>query len=155
MGRTSKLLCFLLSACLLLSACGGKGQAVFDPEKTTQAILDSEAFSTQLEELDSALLYDFEGYGLSEGAVTQGKSYSASGLTEQVSVLVCRDEEAAGEVSALLETYLADAEETFRDYAPAEEGKLHNAILETRGNTVLLVVPADADAAQKAVDALD
>lgn len=156
MGKRVKPISLLLALSLTLSACGGGGgqAASFDPETTCEALLDSGAFSTQLEELEPALLYDFEGYGLEEGAVTGGLAYSASGLTEQVAVLKCRDEAAAEETEALLETYLADAKTAFADYAPAEAGKLENAILERREDTVLLVVPNDADAAEKAVDAL-
>ena len=39
-------------------------------------------------------------------------------------------------------------------YQPDEVSKLDSAIVEQRGNSVLLAVAADADAAQKALDAL-
>lgn len=149
-----KLFSLCAAALLLLAACGGKAAAPFDPAKATQALLDSSAFSVSLEELDASLLYDFQGYGLSEDAITASASYSASGLTEQVSVLVCKDADAAQQVLSLLEDYLADAKETYRNYAPAELPKLDSAILEQRHTSILLVVAADSDAARAAVDGL-
>lgn len=156
MRQMKKLIPLLAALCLLLAACGGGGDAAkpFDPETAAAAVLDSGCFSVALEELDAALLYDFQGYGVEDGAVTSSKAYSASGFTEQVAVLACKDEDAAGQVKAFLEQYLADMKDSYKDYAPAEVPKLDAAILEQRGASVLLVVPADAAKAQSAVDGL-
>lgn len=156
MKHAKKTLCLLAAFSLMLSlaACSGGAKAAFDPETATAAILDSGAFSAAPEELDAANLYDFEGYGLKEGVVTASKSYLASGLTEQVSVLVCKDESGAKAVEQLLKLYLEDAKASYQDYAPNEIPKLDAAILERRGSTVLLVVAGDAAKAQTAVDSL-
>ncbi len=152
MTHMKKLLPLAAALCLLLAACGGSGgDKTFDPEKTTQALLESGAFSVEPEQLDAALLYDFEGNGLDGDAVTESRAYAISGMAEQAAVLVCRDEDAAQQVEAMLKTYLADMEESYRNYAPAEVSKLEDAILERRDNAVLLVVANDPDAAREAV----
>lgn len=154
MNKQMKLLPLLAALCLLLSACGGDSAKAFEPENAAKAVLDSGCFSVELDELDVSLLYDFQGYGVDDGAVTASKAYSASGFTEQVAVLVCKDEDAAGQVKAFLEQYLSDMKDSYKDYAPAEVPKLDAAILEQRGASVLLVVPNDAAKAQSAVDGL-
>jgi len=155
MKRSVKALAALAVALgLLLGACSARTAAPFDPEEATAALLESGAFSVALDELDAALLYDFSGAGLEQDAVVASKAYSASGLTEQVAVLVCDSEDRADQVRSVLETYLADAETTFRDYAPGEVHKLQEAILEQRGSTLLLVVADDSDAARKAAAGL-
>lgn len=143
-------LCLLLS----LAACGGGNSAAFDPDKATQAVLDSGAFSVTLEELDASLLYDFAGYGLDGDTLTASKAYSASGFAEQVSVTVWKDGDAAKAAAGMFKTYLADMADSYRDYAPAEVPKLESAIVEQRGSSVLLVVANDAAKAQSAVDSL-
>ena len=57
----------------------------------------------------------------------------------------------AGEVEAVLSAWVDGQLEAERSYRPAEAEKLEHAILETRGNTVLLVVAADWEKARAAI----
>ena len=50
---------------------------------------------------------------------------------------------------------MADQKEALADYQPQEVSKLENAILEAKGDTLLLVVAADDQAARTALDGLD
>lgn len=149
-----KLLPIALAVCLLLSACSGGSAKAYDPAGATQALADSGAFSVSMEELDAAVLYDFSGYGLDAGTLTDSKALSASGFAEQVSVTVWKSDADAKAAVAAFGTYLEDMKETYKNYAPAEVGKLDNAIVKQSGNSVILIVPADADAAKAAVDRL-
>ena len=150
-----KLLPLTLSLLLLLSACGGSSAKTYDPQTATQALVDAEAFSVPLEELDASLLYDFQGYGIDADKLTTSLALSASGYAEQVSVTLWKTEDDAKAAADAFDEYLLDMEETYRSYAPLESDKLSHAIVSRRGTSVLLVVPADVNAAQKAVDALE
>lgn len=149
-----KLLPVILALCLALSACGAKESKAYDPSGATQALINSGAFSLELTELDAALLYDFSGYGLDAGKLTDSKAYTASGFAEQVSVTVWKSAEDAKAAVDAFGTYIQDMKDTYESYAPLEVGKLDNAIVNQQGNSVLVVVPADADAAKAAVDRL-
>lgn len=149
-----KLIPLALSFCLLLSACGDKKSTAYDPDGATQALVDSGAFSLPLEELDAPLLYDFEGYGMDADKLTAAKAYAASGYAEQVSVTVWKTEADAKAAVTAFGGYLEDLKETNKDYAPAEVAKVESAIVNQRGNSVLLIVPGDTDAAKEAVDRL-
>ena len=152
MKKTACTLLILAGALgLILSACGSPqtGAKVFDPATTAQALLDSSAFSEALEPLDATLIYD----QLDGDALTGSAVYASTGATaEEIAVLSLTDEDAAKAALAVLQGRVDSQKEVLRDYQPNEISKLDKAILERRGSTVLLVVAADADAAQKALD---
>lgn len=149
-----KLLSLALMLSLLLSSCGAGAGKAYDPKGAAQALVDSGAFSLPLEELSAALLYDFDGYGMDSEKLTDSIAFSASGYTEQVSVTVWKTEADAKAAVEAFGEYLQDMKDTYASYAPLEVDKLNHAIIKQQGASVLLVVPADADAAQEAVDRL-
>ncbi len=144
----------LASLLLILSACGSGAAKAYDPGGATRALVDAGAFSVPLEELDAALLYDFDGYGMNADQLDSSMAFTASGYTEQVSVTVWKTAADAKAAVAAFGEYLQDMKDTYASYAPLEVDKLGHAIIKQQGNSVLLVVPADADAAQAAVDRL-
>ncbi len=154
---------------LTLAACGGgedapamgTGEAQvpdLDPAAVTQALLDSGAFSETLEtlELDTAYqLYALEGYGVAREDILDGSVYLSAGATaEEASVLVLKDADTAATVLEALQAHVDLQKESYESYLPAEIPKLDNARLVTHGNSVVLVVPADSDAADTVVDKL-
>lgn len=150
-----KMICALL-ACALLSAvcvsCSKQEQeSSFQPEQTVQALLDSGAFSETLEELDPTLLFalpgDAEDYA---GSVLV---YSTGATAETAAVIVTTGSEQAEQVETVLQTWVDGQIEAERNYRPAEVEKLEHAILEKRGNSVLLVVAADWEKAAQAIPA--
>lgn len=151
---TARFLPLAAALCLLLSACGGGGDATpFDPASAAQALRDSGAFTEALEETDldtSCMLYGLDADTVSGCAVYTSLSAGA----EEIAVLTLKDKEGADAALAALKTRVEDQTEALRDYQPGEVSKLENAIVEQRGNSVLLAVAADHDAAQAAVDAL-
>lgn len=146
----------VLALCLTLSACGGGNEeaAAFDPDATAQALLDSGAFSDALEEVDLSVAATL--YGVDEADLTDGTVYmSLSAGAEEIAVLVMANETSAAAAMDGLEKRVADQKAALESYQPDEVSKLDGAILEQRGNSVLLAVCADAQAAQSALEALD
>lgn len=150
-----KIICGVLTAALLLMVCVACGQK--EPEKepsfpaamTVQALLASGAFSEELEELDPLLLFPLSGEAADyEGSVLY---YSTGATAETAAVISVRDIKQVDETEATLRSWLDGQIEAERDYRPAEAEKLENAILETRGFTVLLVVAADYEKAEAAI----
>lgn len=143
----------LAALCLLLTACGGgEGAAPFDPAAAAQALRDSGAFTQALEELDvdtACAVYDLESDTITGSAVYTSLSAGA----EEIAVFTLKDKAGAETALAALKTRVEDQTEALRDYQPGEISKLENAIVEQRGNSVLLAVAADHAAAQAAVDA--
>lgn len=152
-----KLICGLLTAVLVLALCAGCGakepekEPTFPAAETVRALLDSGAFSEELEELDPMLLFPLAGGAeLYEGSVLY---YSTGATSETAAVIAVGDAKQVDGTEAALRTWLDGQIEAERDYRPAEAAKLENAILEARGNSVLLVVAADYEKASAAIPA--
>lgn len=148
-----KLIFGLLMCALLLAGCGSEPQkeSSFPATVTVQALLDSGAFSEELEELDPLLLFPLSGDAAGyEGSVLY---YSTGATAETAAVISLRDADQVEQTEAALRTWLDGQIEAERDYRPAEAAKLENAILEARGSSVLLVVAADYEKAQAAIPA--
>ena len=73
---------------------------------------------------------------------------------EELAIFTLTDEKAAQTVLSALQQRVEDQRAALENYQPDEVGKLDNAIVEQRGASVLLLVPADADAAKTALDSL-
>lgn len=142
-----KLLCATIGFALLLSlcACGGKEEtaAPFSPADAT-ALLESGAFSEALESIDTDVACAL--YGIDETTVTEAAVYGSTGATaEELAILVLTDEEAAQAALTALGYRVSDRKSAMADYIPGEVPKLEKAVLEQRGNSVLLVVASDYD----------
>ncbi len=143
-----------VALCLLLSGCAQTASARPFQTGDAQTLLDSGAFSEPMEEIDQSLacgtLYQIDGATVTDCAVYTTLTAGA----EELAILVLADEEAAQAALTALEQRVADQKAALENYQPDEVGKLDNAILERRENTVLLLVPADASAARTAVEGL-
>ena len=151
-----KWICGMLAAAFLLAgtACEKEPEkeVSFPAELTTQALLDSGAFSESLEELETdiaAMMFwlpgDVTGY---EGS----KVYCSTGATAEVAAVISvADPDKVPEVEQALKNWVESQIEAERDYRPAEVPKLENAIVEVRGFTVLLAVAADWEKAEAVV----
>ena len=80
---------------------------------------------------------------------------SLSAGAEEIAVLVLTDEDAAAAALDGLEARVADQKAVLESYQPDEVSKLDSAIVEQRGNSVLLAVAADAEKARAALDGLE
>lgn len=150
-----KLTCALLCCLLLLSGCGTaepEKEPSFPATVTTQALLDSGAFSEQLEELEleiAVMMFWLDG----ETADYEGsKVYYSTGATSEVAaVIALRDAGQAETVETALNNWVESQIEAERNYRPAEVEKLEHAIVEARGSSVLLAVAADWEKAEAAI----
>ena len=143
-----------LAMVLGLTACGGKEDETVWDTGDVQALLDSGAFSEELEELDkdtAFILYKLADYGLDRlsGAIVRR---SAGATCEELAYLVLDSEDSAKTAEKALEDYVQSQIEANEDYRPDEIPKLEDAYISRRGSTLLLVVANDIDAAKKAVE---
>ena len=148
----------LLAGALLavsLAACGQKDSLASWTEGHGQDILDSGAFSEELEELDmdtAWMLYKLGESGLDRSALTDGLCRRSAGATcEELSVLIFDGPESAQTALASLQSYLEGQISANQDYRPGEIPKLEGAWLEQRGNTLLMAVANELEAAKAAV----
>lgn len=153
-----KLTLLLVGAVLVMAlvSCGSQKESKASwTEEHGQEILNSGAFSEELEELDldtAFLLYKLEDAGLSREDLTGGMCRRSAGATcEELAVLIFADEAAADSAAPALQTYLEGQISSNKDYRPAEIPKLEGAWVEQRGNTLLMVVANDLQAAKDAV----
>ena len=145
----------VLALCLTLAACGGGNEetAAFDPAVTAQSLLDSGAFSDALEEVDTSVAATL--YGVDEADIADGVVYmSLSAGAEEIAVLVLSDADAAAAAMEGLEAHVADQRAALESYQPDEVSKLDGAILQQKGNSVLLAVCADPAAAKAVLEEL-
>ena len=143
-----------LSLALSLSACGG-GEESYKPEDV-RAMADAGAFSEELAELDgdtAFALYGLADRGLEREDLTDCAILRSAGATcEEGAVLVLSDRDKARDAAEALYTYNSRQIEANEDYRPGEIPKLKEVYIDVRGNTVLMVVAGDLDAAKDAVD---
>ena len=140
-------LCAALSLALLfsLAACGGKEAEVapFSPSDAA-TLLESGAFSEVLEAIDTDVACAL--YGIDQATVTDAAVYSSTGTTaEELAIFTFTDEDAAQAALTALGNHLEDWSAAMADYLPREIPKLEKAVLEQRGNSLLLVVAKDYD----------
>ena len=151
-----KVFSLLLTAalCLSLAACAPQEEAqakAFDLDTLPQTLLDSGAFTDpddMVPPMDATVRFDT----LDASSVTDSALYSSTYLAELIAVLVMKDEDSTKTAVTVLEDYVSATIEAEKTYRPDEVSKLESAIVEQRGNTVLLVVAADTQAAQTALD---
>ena len=147
-----------LALLLGLSACsGGKSTAptAYDPAATSKALLDSGAFAQELEALDADMAAPY--LGLSQEPEEAVVYTSMEGGYEELAILSFAEESAAQTALEEVQTHVAALVETETDtqYKPEDLPKLQSARTERAGNTVLLVVAADYDKVQEALDGLN
>lgn len=153
-----KLLTVTLALALVLglSACGGKNDYAVWNADHAQAILDSGAFSEELEELDADtafMLYKLADYGLDREKLKEATVRRSAGATcEELAVLIFDSEDSASSARDALEAYVQNQIDENTDYRPAEIPKLEGARINQREETVLFVVANDRETAQKAVE---
>ena len=158
-----KRLCLILALALVLglAACGGgeNGAPPLYFSGHVKKIDGAGAFSADvydLEEVDADtafMLYRLNSYGLEREDLKECTALRSAGATcEEAAVLVFTSADGAKTAVDALGDYVTGQISENTDYRPPEIPKLENAWISRRGETVLLVVASDLDAAKKAVE---
>ena len=142
----------LLTSCMAivllcsLCACGGEETEGFTT-KLVDELMEQGAFSESLETLDADtafMLYQFADYGLEREMMTDCAVLRSSGATcEEAAVLIWKDSDTAKLALQGLNDYMEDQIVSNESYRPNEIPKLEEARIETKKNTLLLVVAND------------
>ena len=147
-----------LTMALGLSACSRGGDNDAPPLYSTfhvESMVEAGAFSEELEELDedtAFVLYKLGDYGLTQEDVKKcAVLRSAGGTCEEGAVLVFTSADKAKTAEDALKDYVQSQISANEDYRPDEIPKLENALVDVRGETLLLVVANDLDAAKEAL----
>lgn len=151
-----KKIAVMLALTLALTACGGgAGNSDRYEAAQTAAMAEAGAFSEELEEVDADTafaLYRLAGAGLSREDLKECAVLRSAGATcEEGAVLVFASADQAEAAQSALEDYVQSQIDANTDYRPAEIPKLESALVDRRGETLLLVVASDLDAAKGAV----
>ena len=151
-----KLLSLTLALALVLglTACGGKKENYKTGD--VQAMVKAGAFSEELEELDgdtAFALYKLADAGLEREDLKDCAVQRSAGATcEEAAVLVFTSADKAKTAKGALEDYVQGQIEANTDYRPAEIPKLEEALVDVRGETLLLAVANDRDAVDQTLN---
>lgn len=146
-----------LALTLSLAACGGEENDAPPLYAVSQveAMAQADVFSEELEELDGDVafaLYKLAGYGLSREDLKECAVLRSAGATcEEGAVLIFTSADKAETAEGALKDYIQNQIEANEDYRPAEIPKLEDALLSRRGESLLLVVANDLNAAKTVV----
>lgn len=154
-----KLLYWTLALLLGLTACGKNDAPPLYNAADVTAIDGAGAFNAELDDMEGLdadiafLLYGLEDAGLEREDLKSCSGRRSAGATcEEAAVLIFTDSDKAETAAGALKDYVQRQIDENVDYRPAEIPKLENAYIDRRGESVLLVVASDIDAAKKAVE---
>jgi hypothetical protein len=146
--KKSGLLAVLAAGALLLAGCGSS-------EKTIDAAALAESLSTGITYDDTLELMDEDDVSMYIDLPDDVDSvmYMGSGSTaEEIAVFTAPDEETARETLDSVQSHLDDQTDSFQDYMPEEAKRVGNAVLEQKGNYVVLCVSGESDAAREIIE---
>ncbi len=149
----------VLALLLGLSACAKGGDNDAPPLYGTYhvaALVEAGAFSEELEELDgdtAFMLYKLADYDLEREDLKDCAVQRSAGATcEEAAVLVFTSADKAKTAKGALEDYVQGQIEANTDYRPAEIFKLEEALVDVRGETLLLAVANDREAVEQTLN---
>jgi hypothetical protein len=146
--KKSGVLAILAAGAFLLAGCGST-------EKTIDAAALAETLTTDISYDDELELVDDDDVSmyidLPDGV--ESVMYMGSGSTaEEVAVFTAADSDTAAETLDSVQSYLDDQADSFEDYLPEEAKRVGNAVLEQKGNYVILCVSGESDTAKDLIE---
>ena len=91
-------------------------------------------------------------YGIDAATVDACAVYASTSGAEELAIFTFTDADAAQAGAKQLGYRVEDRVEELTSYLPTEIPKLEKAVVETRGNSVLLLIAADYDAAKPVLE---
>jgi len=117
-----------------------------------KALLDGIKYDDDLVTIDYDTADGKIGFSDEDIQITDSCFYMGSGATaEEIAVVVCKDEANAASAKTVLQAHVEDQLDTYKDYAPKEVPKLKSAVLEQKGNTVVLSISGDSSKAESII----
>lgn len=151
MTKKMILIIVVMAISILAFGCSSKEAKDIDINGLAQNILDSVAFQDELTAVDDFTINTL--YAIEEGLTTDQSVYVSSGATaEEVAVFTCADEDSAAAVKEAAQQRIADMQEGFADYNPAEMDKLNDPVLMIEGKYVILCISDDSGQAQSVIE---
>ena len=149
----------VLALLLGLSACAKGGDNDAPPLYGTYdvaALVEAGAFSEELEELDgdtAFMLYKLADYDLEREDLKDCAVQRSAGATcEEAAVLVFTSADKAKTAKGALEDYVQGQIDANTDDRHAESPKLEEALVDVRGETLLLAVANDREAVEQTLN---
>lgn len=161
-----KILCTALAVCTVVcctAGCGGTdssdnepaastaGESTVDVAAVADKLKNSIAFEDELTELEGDKIGKI--VGVLDEKYTAAKVYvSATGGTpEEIDCFEAKDETAAADIKAALETRIESQKKTFTDYRPEQAPKINDPVLKVNGRYVYLCVSGDNAKAEEII----
>jgi hypothetical protein len=146
--KKSGLIAVFAAGALLLAGCGSK-QKTIDAAALAETLSTEIAYDDELELMDEDDVYMY--IDLPEGV--ESVMYMGSGSTaEEVGVFTAPDADTAQETMESVQSHLDDQTDSFQDYMPEEAKRVGNAVLEQKGNYVILCVSGESDTAKELIE---
>ena len=147
----------LLAMSVSLMACGNNGNGdgseaggnkEVNATELAQALVTQITYTGEMKQMDAE---DVEWYFELEGGVT-GVAYEVSGVSsERVAVFTVADKATADKVMASIEDVLADDLDQNAAYDAKVASRIENAVVEYKGNLVILCVSDDSAKAKQII----
>lgn len=137
---------------LALTACGG-GQQTADPgaEAVAERLSAGGSFDEDLEKMDGQVA--LKVYRIQPDAITESAVYTGTAaVVDEISVWEAKDAETGKTVEKAVRDRVAAQKESYASYRPEEVPKLDAAVIERRGNYVVLCVSKDSRRAESLLD---
>lgn len=146
--RKSGLFGLLAATVLFVAGCSSSVKTI-DAAELAKSLASEITYDDTLEELDADEIAMYVEVPDDVSAVM----YMGSGSTaEEVAVFTAPDEDTAKTMLGNVQSFLDDQAESFQDYVPEETKRVGNAVLEQKGNYVILCVSGDSDSAKKVIE---
>lgn len=150
-----KTIAVILTVVLVLaSGCAKKDSGLkVDAATAANQLTRSLTFTDQMSPVDDDTALKL--FGLDKNLLQKWRAYESTGATaEEVAVFDAKDSDSAQKVKVSVEQRIANQKACFADYQPIEMKKLKEPVLITVGNSVILCVTNDNNAAQKEIGSL-
>lgn len=146
--KKSGLFAILAAGMLLAAGCGSSAKTI-DAEGLAKTLTTDIIYEDTLEQVDE----DTVSMSISLPEGVESVMYMGSGSTaEEVGVFTAPDTDTAKETMEEVQSFLDDQADSFEDYIPEETKRIGNAVLEQKGNYVILCVSGDSDAAKEIIE---